>query len=179
MLHLAGKASIRRRPVNSALGRTTPPSGLAMRTHVLLLAVGLLLVGCASEEGRFIVNNTRVRADPSRLASVRSSWSPPSGQVAMATKASQEDRQWTLDFIANIEASGVSPCTSLDLTLIRQRDLAPIRGKRPTGEVLEFRPKSFSEVWIVTACGTVRHWQVFDETSDPSNPHRVILGQRS
>ncbi len=150
-----------------------------MRTHLLLLAASLLLVGCASEEGRFVINNTKVRTDPSRLAYVRSSWSPTSGQVSLATKASQEDRQWTLDFIANIEASGVSPCTSLDLTLIRQRDLAPIRGKRPSGEALAFRPKSYSEIWIVAACDTVRHWQVFDETSDPSNPHRVILGQRS
>jgi len=137
----------------------------------------MLLVSCASDEGRFSINSRGMKVPPDRLQELRQSWSPTSAAKALASRASKEDISWSLDFIATLEASGVTPCLSLDLKEVQLRELVPIKGKRPSGEPLTFTPKTYSELWVVAACGSIRSWQVFDESTDPRNPHRVVLAR--
>lgn len=125
-----------------------------------------------------MVNGGLMKVSPERLKELRRSWSPTSGEVASGSRASRPDIEWTLDFIASVEAENTAgPCLALDLQELRHRDLTPIKGHTPEGQPLAFAPKSYSEWWVVAACGHTRVWQVFDEAGDARNPHRVILGR--
>ena len=140
-----------------------------------VIALTSFLIACISDEGRFSVNGNSLRLSPAKLENIRRAWSSESIRTGTTSSAGKDNIQWTMDFIATLEAGGVSPCNSLELLAIATRGLKPIMGKRPSGEPLSFTPKNYNEIWTVNACGTLRKWQVFDEATDTSNPHRVIL----
>jgi hypothetical protein len=143
------------------------------------IAVVLALTGCEATdraEGQFIVSGERLtRLDSSALGEVRRSWSEDSVALVKKSRAKTMNQNWSLDFIATIESGGVAPCKDLRLVDIKSIELLPFQGMGPGKKVLSFAPKGFLEEWTVMACGRQRIWRVFDESTDPTNAHRILL----
>jgi hypothetical protein len=141
-------------------------------TYLIWLTIA---AGCASNEGRFVFNDSILRVDQSRLAHFRASWSSTSSAIAAKSGISERNKVWTFDFIATVEANGVAPCTRLDLLAVDIRELTQITARDRDGSPVVFTPQTYNEIWQVAACGKTRRWQVFDEASDPRKSHQVIL----
>ena len=147
-----------------------------MRFQYLLLTLSITFVGgCASNSEDFVINGKALRIEAKLLNKIRSSWGPSSVDAAKKSSIRKTSIAWSMDFIATVEAGRTLPCGSLELTEIDTAGLAPIIGRAQSGKSLTFLPKSYHEIWIVSSCGQNRRWHIFDEASDPVNPHRVIL----
>jgi len=147
--------------------------------HRSLYIALLFLSSCAAtdpDEGRFVVNSrTLTKLDSAKVSEIRSSWQGATEATQARSAASKADVRWSLDFISNIESGGIKPCSRLELTEIKQLEIHPVRSQDANGKPLRFSPRTYYEAWMVTACGSKRQWRIFDEGTDPRNPHRVIL----
>ena len=150
-----------------------------LSTIPICIAIAATLAACETPDpdaGRFVVNSARLtKLDTATLGEVRRSWSQDSLAKVKTSLATTQDQSWSLDFIATIESGGVAPCKDLKLVEIRTLEPRPFRGRTPDNKPLAFVPKGFLEEWVVLACSRQRIWRVFNESTDPSKPHRIIL----
>jgi hypothetical protein len=139
----------------------------------------VLVAACSTtdpSEGRFVTNERTLQAvDRAFLPRLRKAWTPDSMKVLTASRLSDDDKRWSLDFIANTESGGVRPCHDLVLLAVTHLDLQAFKVKNSRDEVVQYLPRTHYESWSVAACGETREWRLFDEATDPKNPLRVLL----
>ncbi len=149
--------------------------------RLLVIALLPLTSACSTAEretsqGAFIINDTRrSHVPPKRSETLRSAWKPLKNELFLSSKVTVIDRQWALDFIANLESEGPSPCRILELTDVQQLSTDPFRVKTTEGKSVAFQPSGHLEQWTVDACGKFRRWRLLNEATDKSNPFRILL----
>lgn len=103
----------------------------------------------------------RVTVDDAWLARLRAHWAPGARNISNASKLSEADRQWTLDFIA-VTAEVQAKCPHSTLQEVR---LLPL-GEPVTDRTWTTVPTIFSETWDVDSCGRSMEWNVYDRRGE-------------
>jgi hypothetical protein len=92
-------------------------------------------------------------------------WKGDTFAVVEQSAADTDAKLFSLHTIAHTAARGDhggGPCGELKLISISSFGLQPIELTLAQGEKVRHVPFSYSELWVVEACGTTQKWSVLD-----------------
>ena len=141
-----------------------------MKKCIFTLLV-ISLFGCAtnkeslsSDAHVFNLNGKNMSVSEGLLSEVREKWKGNGSRIVTSSLLNEADVQWSLDYIALMEAINSKECNSLQVLQTRKYD--PIKDIDSTGANIE--PGLFDYVWVVQVCDAQRNYRLVNRKGDKS-----------